>query len=238
MKIAIMQPYLFPYFGYFQLIAAVDFFGIGDDVQFIKAGWINRNRILANNTAQVFTFSVQKDSSKKTILERYYSDLFKKDSEKLLRILNIYYKKAPYFKIVLEVIENVLAYDDMNVSRFNENQLKLICNYLNINTSFLKADMWKINEDESYDTQERVIKKLRKLEHLNIDHFINSIGGVDLYKKDFFAEYGYKLNFIKSGEIYYKQFNSEFISNLSIIDVLMFNSIEEINHMLKNYQLV
>ena len=58
MKVAIMQPYLFPYLGYWQLIKSVDTFVILDDVNFIKRGYINRNSILVNNNVHMFSVPI------------------------------------------------------------------------------------------------------------------------------------------------------------------------------------
>ena len=46
--LALMQPYFLPYLGYWQLLAAADQFVLYDEVNYIKGGWINRNRILIN----------------------------------------------------------------------------------------------------------------------------------------------------------------------------------------------
>ena len=57
-----MQPYLFPYIGYFQLIHSSDEFIIYDNIEYTKKGWINRNRILFNGSPQIFTIPLKKDS--------------------------------------------------------------------------------------------------------------------------------------------------------------------------------
>ena len=60
MKLAIMQPYIFPYLGYFQLLNSVDHFVFYDDVNFIKGGWVNRNQLLINNQNKFFTVPLKK----------------------------------------------------------------------------------------------------------------------------------------------------------------------------------
>lgn len=237
MKIAIMQPYLFPYIGYFQLIHAVDFFGIGDDVQFIKSGWINRNRILVNNRDYMFTFSVKKDSFDKRISDRYFSDNFEKEKNKFINILNQYYCKAPYFKSTMEVIKLIFEFSDTNISEFIQNHLKIICSYLNIEVTFISADEWHNESYQGVNPEQRLIEKLNNLEKYNIDQFINSIGGKELYNKDFFLTNNIKLNFLKPSEIIYKQFTNDFIPNLSIIDVMMFNSKQKLKTLLTDYYL-
>lgn len=69
MKMAIMQPYLFPYIGYWQLISAVDKFVLLDDVNFIKRGYINRNSILINGKAHMFSIPIRKASQNRLIMD-------------------------------------------------------------------------------------------------------------------------------------------------------------------------
>lgn len=238
MKIAIMQPYIFPYLGYFQLIKAVDLFGIGDDVQFIKGGWINRNNIVNKDKIFTFTFPVKKDNYQKIISERFYNGSFVEEKEKFYRILKMFYGKAPFYKQTMEVLDEVFEFKDFNVANFNRNQLKRICKYLNIDTPFINSSEWKIENSDNLNTEERAIKKLDKVRNLGITHFVNAIGGQEIYKKDFFKKNGLELNFIKTLEISYKQFGTEFIPRLSIIDIMMFNPPEKIDEYLKSYELI
>lgn len=147
MKLAMMQPYLFPYLGYFQLIHASDFFGIADDVQYIKRGWINKNKILNKDKALSIGFSVEKNSHQSLISDRIYSDQFDYEKQKFRKILLQCYSKAPFFLMVMEMIDEILRFSSRNLSEFNVHQLKSICNYLEIKTPFIYADSWKISQD-------------------------------------------------------------------------------------------
>ena len=105
--------------------------------------------------------------------------------------------------------------------------------YLNIDTEIiLSSSIGKNNELKGQDKIIEIVKKL------NGNHYINAIGGQELYDKEIFNNNEIKLNFIKMKEIKYKQFNNEFVPNLSFIDVLMFNSPEEIKRMLNDYELI
>ena len=232
-----MQPYLFPYLGYFQLIKNVDIFGIGDDVQYIKSGWINRNRILSNGEPYMFTFPVKKDSSFKIIKERYFDESFSSYKDKFLRVLDHSYKKAPFYNETLKLLEEIFSNNESNVSKFIENHLKIICKHINISTPFLSSSDWTIDHQDDFSVEERVIKKLEKLKRIGITHFINPIGGNELYTKEFFEKSGVKLSFLECTDIPYKQFDYEFIPKLSIIDVLMFNSVDEIQGLLNCFNL-
>ncbi|WML35818.1 WbqC family protein [Clostridium sp. OS1-26] len=233
MKVGIMQPYLFPYLGYFQLINAVDKFVIHDDVQYIKGGWINRNSILINNTKFNFTFSVKKEHYYKNINERYYASNFEQESNKLLRNIEIAYKKSPNFHDIYKLIINILKQNIKNVSEFNTMSIIEICNYIGIESDISMSS--KLCKNNSLKGEERVIG-INKC--LKSSWYINPIGGIQLYSKDNFEKNNIKLNFIKMKDIKYKQFNNNFIQSLSIIDVLMFNSKEETKRLLDEYQLI
>ncbi|MCM8813875.1 MAG: WbqC family protein, partial [Candidatus Omnitrophica bacterium] len=93
MKLGIMQPYIFPYLGYFQLIGAVDKYVIYDDVNYIRSGWINRNYIIVNRRQYLFTICIDHASPFKLINELTIKD----DFVKLSKTIELAYKKAPYF---------------------------------------------------------------------------------------------------------------------------------------------
>ena len=83
--------------------------------------------------------------------------------------------------------------------------------------------------------QERTIDICKRLD---ADQYINAIGGQKLYSKEVFKKHGIKLNFIKTDLVEYRQFHNEFLPNLSIIDIMMFNSKKEIKEMLQKYVLI
>jgi len=228
MKIAVMQPYLFPYIGYWQLINAVDTFVIYDDVNFIKGGYINRNSILQNETCQLITLELIGSSPNKRIKEISVGN----NSKKLLKTIKQNYSKAPFFNNVFPLLEEILSNKEKDLSRFIGISLVSISKYLNINTNFLYSS--DLGNNKSLKAQERLIEISQIL---NATDYINAIGGKELYNKEVFLEKDINLSFLKSTEILYKQFNTKFVSNLSIIDVMMFNSKEEIQMLLQKYNL-
>ncbi len=234
MRIAIMQPYLLPYIGYFQLINSVDKYVVDDTVQYIKGGWINRNRLLINNTTTRFTLSIKKGSRDLSINQRYLSDKFEEESKQLLKTISTTYSKAPYISEVLPLISEILNYDyKVNIGEFNYNGLKKMCEYIGISTPFVRAR--EIIKNKNLKCQDMVIDMVKNLKG---DIYINAIGGRELYSKKVFKENGIDLYFIKTSDIKYNQFKNKFIPNLSIIDVLMFNSKEQIKELLNQYTLV
>ena len=228
-----MQPYFFPYIGYFQLINWADKFVLYNDAQYIKGGWINRNNILVNGSKHQFCFSLEKQSAFSKITERIF-DPKKKETEqkKFLKTIQLAYSKAPYFNLIYPLLESIQTTYTANLSKSIYNSLKVICNYIDIKTELLLSE--NIPYDRNADAQNKVIDICLKL---NGNRYANSIGGLELYSKDIFKASGIELNFLKTNPIKYKQFNNEFIPGLSIIDVLMFNSKEEIKKILEEYEL-
>ena len=234
MKVSIMQPYLFPYLGYFQLIHAVDIFVIYDDVQYIHHGWINRNKLLFDNKDHFFTFTVKKDSSKKLINQRFYShELFETLKNNFLKRIKCTYKKAPYFSETYDLLSEILNYSNLNVAVFNSNSLKILCKSMRVETKFIMSS--NLNKNNNLIGQERGFEILKLL---GSQYEINAIGGLDLYSPDVYLQHGVTLKFIKMNDIKYPQFGNEFIPSLSIIDVLMFNSKDKIKGLLDEYELI
>ncbi len=233
MKLAIMQPYFFPYIGYFQLMNLVDVMVIYDNIKYTKKGWINRNRILVNGKAEYFTLPLQSDSDHKNIIDRKISANFTKDKQKILNKIKEVYRKAPYFNECFSLVESCFNYNNYNLFDFIYNSLKSTAEYLSIRTKFRISSSIEIEHNlKSAAKVKEICKKL------GAEIYVNPIGGLKLYDKKDFSISGIELKFLKTKDIVYKQFNYEFVPNLSIIDVMMFNSKEEIKSMLNEYELI
>jgi hypothetical protein len=234
MKVGIMQPYFLPYIGYWQLMNAVDVFVVYDNVQFIKAGWINRNRILLNAKEFLIKVPVKYDSYYLAINERSISDrYFDKDADELLQTIRRSYKKAPYFNEVMPIIDKCILCEERNLSRFIFNSLIIISEYFEITTEIVTSS--NIEMGNSLKGQERIIEICK---NLSATSYVNSIGGLELYDSEYFESNGIQLRFLKSNTNVYSQFGNEFVANLSIIDVMMFNSKNDIKKMLDMYELI
>lgn len=229
MKVAIMQPYFFPYIGYFSLIKVVDLFIFYDDVNYIKGGWVNRNRILINSEAKYLTLNVKNGSPHKLINEIEFDD----NRQKLLKTIEQNYKKAPYFKQVWPLLETNLKLKTTSLADIAINSVRSVTNYLGMKTKFEISSV-SYPETKGLERSERLKQICRKT---HADTYINAIGGIDLYDKNDFLKNHINLQFLKPQLLQYKQYKETFIPGLSIIDVLMFNSIEDINKMLDQYQL-
>jgi len=228
-KIGIMQPYVFPYIGYFQLINSVDQFVVYDDVNHIKRGWINRNNFLINNEKTLFSLSVRNASSNKLIKDLEFVDNF----GKLEATIEMSYSKAPYFDEVFSMIRGVCSFSDKSLGRFIGNSLIEISSYLSIDTSFVYSS--DVEYNKTLKGQDKIISLCRELGATN---YINMIGGASLYDKSEFKKNKIELNFLNPKIEPYEQFGKSFVPGLSIIDVLMFNSPTEIRKMLNAYELI
>jgi len=227
-----MQPYFFPYIGYWQLINAVDTFVIYDDVNYIKQGWINRNKILENGVAKYFNLLLKKASSNKLINEIAIID-DSKTKKKMLKRLHSCYCNAPYFNESYAIIKKIIYYENNSLSNYLKNHIEKICDYLTINTKIIMSS--DLKKDNSLRKQNKI---LEICQILNEKIYINPIGGKELYKKQEFSYKNISLFFLDTKSINYKQFSNEFVPNLSIIDILMFNSEEKVKKLLEEYTLL
>jgi len=232
-SIAVMQPYIFPYLGYFQLVNAVDEFVFYDDVNFIKRGWVNRNKILINGKENLLSFPCIKPSQNK-LINQINIDTSKKEYRKNLNSIAMAYKKSPYFENVYPIVEKVLKGSYNTIADLNIASLVEVSKFLNLDTKF-KTSSTQFPETSHLGKSQR-LKKITKLE--NASTYINAIGGIALYDKADFQNSGIDLYFLKPNLKPYKQFNQEFVPGLSIIDVLMFNNKNECIELIKDYQLI
>ncbi|MFC4721182.1 WbqC family protein [Geojedonia litorea] len=232
-RVAIMQPYFLPYIGYFQLIKSVDVFVVYDNIEFSKKGWIHRNRLLLNDEPRLFTLPLKKDSDYLPINQRYLSTDFEIAQGKLLRLIANAYHRAPYYEMVYPLVERILNFKNHNLFDFVHHSLIVLCEYLSISTKIVVSSTLDIDHDLRF--QDKVITIC---EHLHARTYLNSIGGKTLYDHQSFLSHGIALHFLKSNALSYDQFGASFVPWLSIIDVMMFNSKEDIDVMLNAYELI
>lgn len=232
MKLGIMQPYFFPYIGYFQLIAAVDVFVIYDNIKHTKKGWINRNRMLQNSKDVLFSLPLKRGSDSLDIYERELAGDF--DQDTLLNQFKEAYRHAPYFEKTYSLIEQVVRHKDTNLFGFLHHSIIKTCEHLGITTKI------RISSDIAIDHHLKNQNKVLALcEALGANTYINAIGGIELYSKEVFQQQSVDLKFIQSKPFEYSQFGNTFIPWLSIIDVMMFNPLHAIQTCIAtNYELI
>ena len=231
-RLGIMQPYFLPYIGYFQLINSVDAFVIYDNIQYNKESWINRNRILLNGKEHTFTIPLKEASQNKLINE---IEIIRdgKWQGKLLKTIEMSYRKAPFFDFAFPIIEKVVISDEPLLSRFILNSMLLVNQYLGIDTPLKESSA--IAKDLALKGQDRILDICMKEK---ASEYINAIGGMELYSKELFSKNTIRLHFIRSKAIEYGQFGAEFVPWLSIIDVMMFNDAGRVKKFLNEYELI
>ena len=229
MRLGIMQPYFFPYLGYWQLLANVDKYVVYDDVTYIKGGWINRNNFLINGQKNLLTMQLEKANSYTLIKDIAIKD----DFVKFLKTIEMGYKKAPFFEDIFRLLKDICQCPDKKLGQFLFNSHIKICEYLGIDTELILSSSFEKHTE--LKGKDKVISICKQL---GADEYINAIGGQELYDKKEFAENGIRLNFLQANLREYRQLKNEFVAGLSIIDIMMFNSKEEIKEMLNDFNLV
>ena len=228
-----MQPYLFPYIGYWQLISSVDEFVVYDNIEFTKKGWFNRNRILEVDHDRLFTIPIKKDSDYLPVNRRHLSDDSDREIARTLRIIEFNYKKAPYFTSAYPIVEACFLSPRKNLFEYIFNSIKQVCEYVGIETKITIAS--NVTIDHSLRAEKKVLAICKAR---GTDTYINAIGGMELYDAEEFKAEGIDLKFIKSNNIEYVQYNNLFVPGLSIIDIMMFNDKDGIKQLLAGYSLV
>jgi hypothetical protein len=237
MKLAIMQPYFFPYIGYFQLMNAVDEWVIFDNIQYIRHGWVNRNRILSPNLEKEWQYvlvPLDKHSKEDLINEikiintnSWKDDIIGKLS---------YYKRirAPYYHQIIALVEKCFDNNVISLIELNTITLKHITDYLGINFNYSISSKEKIDYTNVIGSGDWALEISKQMQ---ASVYINPIGGKEIFDRDKFNNLDIKIQFLKTNDIKYKQSRREYVPWLSIIDVMMFNSIENIKLMLDEYEL-
>jgi|SRR5450830_231453 len=221
MKLGIMQPYFFPYIGYFDLICQTDRWVVFDTAQYIRHGWVNRNRILHPHAGWQYIIVPTQQHDQKTAIKdiRITEDCQWRD--KLLGQLQHYNRKAPFFRIVMDIVRQCLCDTDGLLSRLDVRCLDRVCAYLEIPFRFslfseMKLDLGPVEGPGDW--------ALRIAEALGANEYINPPGGVGLFDCSKFEEIGIKLTIQTPADLVYDCAGYNFQPNLSIIDVMMWNS--------------
>lgn len=231
--VAVMQPYLFPYLGYFQLIRESDVFVFYDDVDFITRGWINRNKILINDEEDIFTIPCSNASQNEKIEDVLISNHWRPD--KIIKKIRLTYANADQFDAALPIVETVVKEHGDQISVLAENSVLQVAEYLNLDVDFYRSSDLPV--DQSLGRAERLIELTK---HFGASNYVNMEGGQNLYEKPNFANQGVALHFLSASLPEYEQYTAEddtFYPGLSIIDVMMNVEKRQIIDMVSEYNL-
>lgn len=223
-----MQPYFLPYLGYFQLIAASDVFVSYDDVDFIKGGWINRNRWSLGGAISFFNIPLVAASSSKKINDICITNADARWRSKLLKSYRLNYSKCHYYNEGLAIFEEILDLKDLNIGDFNTSSLQIVATKLAIDTPIMLSSQLSRGVDLVGPARVKEICR-----SLDASQYVNAIGGKDLYKSsDFYAD-GIDLKFLQSNGT-----DKPTWSGLSILHDITHMGIDTVKEMIHNYDLV
>lgn len=226
-----MQPYFFPYLGYFQLLQAVDRWVVFDDIQYVNRGWINRNRVLHPNPEKEWQY-VTVPLHKLGRFDRICDVAIKQElkwQDELLGKLTAYRKRAPFYDQTMEFVSSCLLIKESNLSKFVVHTLKETASYLGIDTPITVQSELVL---DLHDIEHAGQWALRIAEELGASEYVNPLGGVAVFRDHEFSQAGIDLNFLRPCLADYSQRREKFLPGLSIIDVLMWNDRAEVRDML------
>ena len=234
MKLAIMQPYFMPYIGYFSLIKHSDQFILFDTPQFIRHGWIERNRILKQNGEPLYIKIPLQKHSRETAINKVLINNSENWKDKIVAQLVSYKKHAPNYWKIISLLKEIFEYETTSIVKFNYNSLKKTCEYLSITTPIKIWSKMNIKIDNVNAPDEWALHICRALE---ADVYYNPIRGISFFDRTKYIKNLIELKFMETEATEYKQFTDQFLPFLSIIDVMMFCDIDEVNKMIDNYKI-
>lgn len=228
-RVAVLQPYLFPYLGTFQLARQVDRFVCFDDVAFIKKGYIHRNAVLLDGAAHAFTAPVKNASQNRTIAEHDYVG----EWQPLLALLQRAYAKAPQFEPVFDFVQRVLLHADENVARKNARSMAAVFAYLGLPFEHGFSSAHALPAELRASARVRAVCRAE-----GATTYINPTGGRALYDAADFERDGMALRFCAMRPVQYPQPSPAFVPFLSMLDVLMHCPREQVIALLDDCDLV
>ncbi len=231
-----MQPYFLPYAGYFSLIRNTDMFILLDDVQFIRHGWIERNRIINYNKYWQYINVSLKKHSQKTKIKNIQINNSINWSRKILAQLESYKKKAPYYNTIIDLLNSVFTNNFENITNLNYSLLQKICNYLDISSKITVFSQMNLDIEDVLAPDEWALNICKSIS--GVKEYWNPEGGITFFDKEKYKRNGIDVKFLKYNLTPYNQKTKTFESGLSIIDLLMFNSINDVNTLIDGYTIV
>ncbi len=228
---AIMQPYFIPYVGYFQLINYVDSFVILDDAKYTKKGWINRNFLTINGEKKLISIPLSKASDYKKINEREISKSY--SPEKVFDLITQNYSKSPNWVLAKDLIQEIIFFEERNLSNFIVNSIKIICNFLDISTPIYISS--QIPNLTFKSKEEKILKICNFFES---SRYVNPFGGINLYNKSDFYDKNMELNFMLFEPSESSKASIPFLETISTLDLILKVDLDKLKNILKTQFLI
>lgn len=225
MKLGIMQPYFFPYLGYFDLINCTDRWIVFDTAQYIRHGWVNRNRILHPNKGWQYIIAPLKKHSQTIAINEVEVAADVQWRQRILGQIQHYKRHAPYFHQTRALIEDCLENDEISLARLNTAILEKVCRHLGVNFTYDFFSNMKLNLGTILGPGDWA---LQISEAVGASEYVNPPGGVDIFEPSKFEAAGIKLTLRNLPPLEYTCRGYEFTPHLSVVDLLMWNAPETI----------
>ena len=236
MKLVIIQPYFFPYLGYFSLIKHTERFILLDLVQFIKNGWIKRNRILKPGSGwQYIRVQLIKHSQDTKIKDIKIQNTFDWRN-KIFRQLEHYKKRAPFYRDTIEVLKAAFNIETESIVQLDAHAIKTVCGYIGVRLNVDIFSEMHLSIGDVKVPDEWALNICKALG--NVSEYWNPESGLEFFDRSKYYKAGIDIKFLSINIPKYSQRRSEFEAGLSIVDVMMFNMPENINEMLDDYLLL
>lgn len=216
MRVALMQPYFFPYIGYFDLLASSDLFVFYDDAAYSRGGWVSRNRVAADGKEFNYIRLTVDRAPLGTPINGVRLKSPEDDRNHLLSLLHNVYRRAPYYNEVVAVIEKVFCDGGGGLSQVAAASICSCAEYLGLGAPVLYSSA--IEYDRAMGAQGKVISICKSI---NASHYVNLTGGRELYCESEFLRNDISLIFTEPADFLYDTGKRPFVPNLSIIDVMM-----------------
>lgn len=231
-----MQPYFFPYLGYFALIKHSDRFVFFDTPQYIRHGWCNRNRILKQDgTPTYITIPIRK-APYDTPINKTLIDNGSNWRGRLYGQLDVYRKIAPRYRQVRAFLEEILSPEYDSLSLLCIETTKAVCSLLGIESEFSVFSEMNLALEEVHAPDEWALNTAKALGY---DCYVNPPGGMSFYSREKYEASGVRLEFLSLNLREYSQGSArEFVPGLSVIDALMFCETDEVYNMLDDYEIL
>lgn len=237
MTLGIMQPYFMPYIGYISLIKHTDRFILFDTVQFIRHGWIERNRMLKQNEGwQYIQVPLIKQDGRDTLIKDIKINNKEDWKRKILAQIQHYKKVAPYYRRVVALLEDIFANDFEDITTLNKVSLECICKFLGFERNLEIFSQMHLDIEAANAPDEWALNICKAI--AGATEYINPIGGLSFFDRNKYENAGIKISFQRMEITEYSQKHDVFESGLSILDVMMWNDVDEINRMLDKYVLI
>jgi len=228
-----MQPYLFPYLGYFQLIGAVDEFWLLDTAQFIRRGWMNRNCLEVSGQRKLFTIPVNRRPRSDPIASQSFAPNAARECEKIAKTLRLAYAGSPCLDTAIALVQEfgehiARARKPADFTDGAEFALNRCLEVFDLRTPIRRLS--SLGLDSTLVGQERILAACRAI---GANTYANMIGGRHLYDADLFKSSGVNLCFLDPVLPRYDQGQAGFLAGLSILDIVANVPPEGIREMLR-----